>query len=100
MSVLLSAKPRPSKKARLNKPSDDNVVVEPEKIPDPEGANIDATLNDPPPEDYDFVAERAEVDPMNHADKPTSPVHTDDKPTSPCKTADKSSTPAKAVDNK
>ena len=51
MFVLLSAKPRPSKKARLNKPADNNVAIEPEKTPDPEGTNADAMLDDPPPQD-------------------------------------------------
>ena len=49
MSLLFSAKPRPSKKARLDKPFADNTAIEPEKIPEPEGAHADATLNDPPP---------------------------------------------------
>ena len=79
MFIFLSAKPRPSKKARLNKPADEDVAVEPEKTPDPEETNIDAILNDPPPQDHDFVAEQAEVDTTSHADQPTSPVRTDDK---------------------
>ena len=66
MLIFHSAKPRPSKKARLNKPADDNTTVEPEKTPDPE--NADAILNDPPPQDHDFVAEQIEVDTASHAD--------------------------------
>ncbi|KAM3351033.1 hypothetical protein ACQJBY_023201 [Aegilops geniculata] len=93
-----SAKPRPSKKARLDKPSTDNTAVEPEKTPEPECANADATLDDPPPEEYDFVADRTEADPLIHADKPTSPVHTEDILASPHKTADKSSTLVQAMD--
>ena len=85
MFVLLSAKPRPSKKAPLNKPSDDNVTIEPEKTPEPEEANADAMLDDLPPQDHDFVVEQVEVDPTGHADKPTSPVRTADKPSSPVK---------------
>ena len=54
MFIFLSAKPRPSKKARLNKPADEDVAVEPEKTTDPEETNI---LNDPPPQDHDFIAE-------------------------------------------
>ena len=57
MFIFLSAKPRPSKKARLNKPTDDNADVEPEKTPDPEETNVDAILNDPPPQDHDFITE-------------------------------------------
>ena len=91
ISVLLSAKPRPSKKAWLNKPADDNTAVEPEKTPDPE--NADAILDDPPPQDHDFVADQVEVDPMGQSDEPTNPVRNTDKPA-----ADKPSTPVKAAD--
>ena len=42
--MFLSAKPRPSKKARLNKPADDNVAAEPETTPDPEETDADAML--------------------------------------------------------
>ena len=100
MFIFLSAKPRPSKKARLNKPADEDVAVEPEKTPDPEETNIDAILNDPPPQDHDFVAEQAEVDTTSHADQPTSPVRTDNKPASPVKNTDKPPTPVTAADDK
>ena len=99
ISFSFRAKARPSKKARVDKPSDDNVVIEPERTPEPEGTNADAMLDDPPPQDHDFVVEQVEVDATGHADKPTSPVRTDDKPSSPAKAADKSSTPVKAVGN-
>jgi hypothetical protein len=100
MFVLLSAKPRPSKKARLNKPSDDNVDIEPEKTPDLERTNTDVTHDDPPPQDYNFIVEQAEVDTTGHTDKPTSPARADDKSASPAKAADKPSTPVKAADDK
>ena len=100
MFVLLSAKPRPSKKARLNKPSDDNVDIELEKTPDLERTNTDVTHDDPPPQDYNFIVEQTEVDTTGHTDKPTSPAHADDKPASPAKAADKPSTPVKAADDK
>ena len=51
MFIFLSAKPRPSKKARLNKLADDNVAVEPEKTPDPEETDANAMLNDTPLQD-------------------------------------------------
>ena len=89
MFIFLCAKPRPSKKARLNKPTDDNADVEPEKTLDPEATDADAILYDPPPQDHDFVAEQVEVDTTSHADQPTCPVRTDDKPTSPVKNIDK-----------
>ena len=100
MFIFLSAKPRPSKKAQLNKPTDDNADVEPEKTLDFEEANTDATLNDPPPQDHNFVAEQVEVDTTSHADQPTIPVRPDDKPVSPVKATDNPPTPAKAADDK
>ena len=99
MFIFLSAKPRPSKKARLNKPADEDVAVEPEKTPDPEETNIDAILNDPPPQDHDFVAEQAEVDTISHADQPTSPVRAGTKLASLVKNTDKPPTPEKAGDD-
>ena len=99
MFIFLSAKPTPSKKARLNKPADEDVAVEPEKTPDPEETNIDAMLNDPPPQDHDFVAEQEEVDTTSHADQPISPVRTGTKPASPVKDIDKPPTPEKAADD-
>ena len=71
---FLSAKRRPSKKARLSKPADDNVAVEPETTPDPKETDADAMLNDPPPQDHDFLAEQVQVDTTSHADRPTSLV--------------------------
>ena len=100
MFIFLSAKPRPSKKARLNKPANDDVAIEPEKTPDPKETNVDAILNDPPPQDHDFVAEQIEVDTTSHAHQPTSPVRTDDKPVSPVKNTDKPPTPVTAADDK
>ena len=100
MLIFLSAKPRPSKKARLDKPVDDNVAVEQEKTLDPEATDADATLNDPPPQDHALFTEQLEIDTTSHADKPTSPVHPDDKSASPAKATDKPPTPVKAADDK
>ena len=100
MFVLLSAKPRPSKKARLNKPADDNVAIEPEKTPDPEDTNADAMLDDPPPQDQDFFVEQVEADPTGHAAKPSSPVQVVDKPSSLVRAADKPASLVKAADDK
>ena len=74
------------------------MVIEPEKTPDPVETNADALFDDPPPQDYDFVVERVEVDTTGHTDKPTSPARTDDKPASPAKATDKPPTPVKAAD--
>lgn len=50
-------------------------------------------LNDPPPQDHDFVAEEAHVDATGPFDHPTSTVRID-KTTSPSKHTDKPATPA------
>ena len=100
MLIFLSAKPRPSNKARLNKPADDNMAVEPEKTPDPEETDADAMLNDPPHQDHDLFTEQVEIDTTGHADKPTCPVRLDDQSASPAKGTDKPPTPVKAVYNK
>ena len=97
---FLNAKPRPSKKARLSKPADDNVGAETETTPDSEETDADAMLNDPPPQDHDFLAEQVQVDTTSHANRPTSPVWTDDKPVSPVKDTDKPPTPVTAADDK
>ena len=55
-------------------------------------------LNDPPPQEHDFLAEQVQVDTISHADRPTSPVRTGDKPVSPTKDTDKPPTPARAAD--
>lgn len=83
----------------MNKPANEDVAVNPEKTPDPEEANIDDMLNDPPPQDHDFVLEQAEVDTTGHTDQPTSPIWTD-KPVSPVKYTDKTKTPVRAAEEK
>ena len=55
MFVPFSAKPRPSKKAKLNKLADDNPATEPKKIPEQFEPNADVILDDLPPQDHDFL---------------------------------------------
>ena len=56
--VPFSAKPRPSKKAKLNKLADDNPATEPEKTPEPLDPNADAILDYPVPQVQDtFVSQ-------------------------------------------
>nr|XP_040258442.1 titin homolog [Aegilops tauschii subsp. strangulata] len=100
LKTVHGTRPRPSKKARLNKSVDDNVVIEPEKTPDPVETNTDALLDDPPPQDYDFVVEQVEVAPSGQSEKTTSPVRDTDKSASPAKATDKPSTPVKAAGDK
>ena len=98
-SVLFRAKARPSKKARVNNPSEDLVVTEPELTTEPEGPNTEATFDEPAPQDHN-VDEQAEVDTAVQDDKPASPVRTDDGPSSPVKATDIPSTPEKAAGDK
>ena len=74
MSIFSQRQAKTSKKARLSKSADDNAAVEQETTPDPEETDADAMLNDPPPQDHDFLAEQVQVDAKSHADRPTSPV--------------------------
>ena len=46
--ILLRAKPRPSKKARLDKAAEEDAILEPGKTPDPEAAIPEDIPNDPP----------------------------------------------------
>ena len=90
--IFLRAKPRPSKKARLSKPTEEDTAAKLERTIDPEEANLDDILNDPPPQDQDIVIEQAEIDATDHADQLTSPIRTDNL-VSPAKNADKPVTP-------
>ena len=46
--ILLRAKPRPSKKARLDKAAEEDAVLEPGKTPDLEAAVPEDSPKDPP----------------------------------------------------
>ena len=83
----------------MNKPADDN-MAESKKTPDPEETDADVMLNDPSPQDHDFVAEQVEIDTTSRADQPTSPVQADDKPISLVKNTDKPPTLVKAAEEK
>ena len=83
----------------MNKIAEENTAAEQEGIPNPEEANLDDVLNDPPPQDHDFVAEQAEVDTTGPVDQPTSSIWTD-KPASPAKNTDKPATPVQTSEEK
>ena len=76
------------------------MVIELEKTPDLVVTNADALLDDPPPQDYDFIVEQVEVAPSGQSNKPTSPARDTDKPASPAKATDKPSSPMKAAGDK
>ena len=98
-SVLFRTKASPSKKARVNNPSKDHLVIELELTTEPEGPNIEATLDEPPPLDHN-VDEQIEVDTTVQDDKTASPVRIDDGSSSPVKAADIPSTPKKVASDK
>ena len=85
MSVLFSAKARLSKKAKLDKPSDDNQVTEPEKTLETFDPNANTILDDPVPQVQDTFVEPVEINPTSQFADPPSPAA--DQP-SPAKTTD------------
>ena len=60
--ILLRAKPRPSKKARLDKAAEEDVVLEAGKTPNAEAAIPEDIPNDPPQPDDDLIAEERPTD--------------------------------------
>ena len=78
--IHFRAKARPSKKAKLNKPADDDMIAGPEKTLEPSEPNIDDILDDPPAQDHDTFVEQVEIDSVTHDDKPPTPTKaTNDK---------------------
>ena len=87
--ILFRAKPRPSKKARLDKAAEEDADLEaaiPEDIP-----------NDPPQQDDDLIAEERPTDASGPVNQPTGsirierstgPAKPTDKPTAPVQTGD------------
>nr|XP_020189040.1 uncharacterized protein LOC109774688 [Aegilops tauschii subsp. strangulata] len=74
LKTVPGAKPRPSKKAKLNKSAYDNPASEPEKTPEQFEPNADAILDDPPPQDHETFVEQMENDPTGHAVDPPTPA--------------------------
>ena len=90
------AKAKPSKKARVNKPSKDQVVLEqeqtyePDQTREPEGPHPDATFDEPAPQDQN-INEQTEADTAIPDTEPAvpiqaSPVRVTSTPPSPVKT--------------
>ncbi|SPT20359.1 unnamed protein product [Triticum aestivum] len=92
LKTVLGAKPRPSKKARLDKAAEEETAPEPDSAPNLEAAIREDIPNDPPLQDDDFVAEERPVDTSRPADQPGSPIRIE-KSTSPSKPADKPTAP-------
>ena len=99
------AKARPSKKARVNNPPEDQVVLEPEQTVEleqtvePEGPNPEATFDEPPPQDHN-IDEQLEVDIAVPDAEPADPIRADDRSSSPVRATDTPSTPEKAAGDK
>ena len=96
VSVLFSAKARLSKKVKLNKPTDDNLVTEPETLPETFEPNADTILDDPVPQVQDTYVEPVEINPTSQSADPPSPSA---DPPSPAKTTAKPPSPAKTIDD-
>ena len=75
------AKARPSKKARVNNPPEDQVIIEPEQTVEPECPNPEATFDEPPPQDHN-TDEQPEVDTAVPDDEPADPIRADDRSSS------------------
>ena len=95
--ILFRAKPRPSKKARLDKAAEEDAVLDPGKTPDLEAAIPEDIPNDPPQQDYDLIAEERPTDASGPVNQPTGsirierstgPAKPTDKPTAPVQTGD------------
>ena len=86
--IPFRAKPRPSKKARLDKAAEEDVVLEPGKTPDLEAAILEDIPNDPPQQDDDLIAEEIPIDTSNPVNQPTSSIRIV-KSTGPTKPTDK-----------
>ena len=87
--ILLRAKPRPSKKARLDKAAEEDVILE--------AAISEDILNNPPQPDDDLIAEERPTDTSGPIHQPTGsiriesstgPAKPTDKPTAPVQTGD------------
>ena len=93
--ILFRAKPRPSKKARLDKAAEEVVILEPGTTPDLEAAVPEDIPNDPPQPDDDLTAEERPTDTSGPIHQPigsiriessTGPAKSTEKPTAPVQT--------------
>jgi len=93
--IFLRAKPRPSKKARLDKAAEEDVILEPGTTPNLEAAIPEDIPNDPPQPDDDLTAEEIPTDTSGPIHQPTGslrvesstgPAKPTDKPTAPVQT--------------
>ncbi len=90
--ILLRAKPRPSKKARLDKAAEEDVVLEENKTPNAEAAIPEDIPNDPPQQDDDLIAEERPTDTSGPIHQPTGSIRIESS-TGPAKPTDKPTAP-------
>ena len=96
MPALPSAKARPSKKAKLNKPIDHEPTTEPEKTPEAIDPEANTVLDEPEPQATDAFVEPVETNPTGQPADPPSPTA---DPPSPAKASDKPPSPSKTTDD-
>ena len=92
------AKPRPSKKARLDKAAEENAAPEPDKAPDVDVLVREDVPNDPPLQDDVNIEERP-TDTSGPVDQPASPIRIE-KSCNPSKPADKPTAPVQTGESK
>ena len=97
--ILFRAKPRPSKKARLDKAAEEDAVLEPGKTPDLEAAIPEDIPNDPPQQDDDLIAEERPTDASGPVNQPTGSIRIE-RSTGPAKPTDKPTAPVQTGDAK
>ena len=90
--ILLRAKPRPSKKARLDKAAEEDVILEPGTTPNLEAAIPEDIPNDPPQPDDDLTAEERPTDTSGPIHQPTGSLRVESS-TGPTKPTDKPAAP-------
>ena len=90
--ILLRAKTRPSKKARLDKTAEEDVVLEADKTPNAEAAIPEDIPNDPPQQDDDLIAEERPTDTSGPIHQPTGSIRIESS-TGPAKPTDKPTAP-------
>lgn len=97
--IPFRAKPRPSKKARLDKAAEEDAVLELGETPDLEVAIPEDIPNDPPQQDNNLIAEERPIDTSSPVNQPTSSIRIE-KSTGPTKPTDKPTAPVQTGDTK
>ncbi len=90
--ILLRAKPRPSKKARLDKAAEEDVILEPGTTPNLEAVIPEDIPNDPRQPDDDLIAEERPTDTSGPIHQPTGSIRIESS-TGPAKPTDKPTAP-------